>query len=60
MGISPENRRICRLMWLLNRVNEKAVELRDDIGTGTAVAELRARIQNIVEISRSYQDDPVK
>ena len=53
--ISPENKRICQLQYLLDRINEKAVQLRDEIGTGSAVAELRARVHNLVELSRSHQ-----
>ena len=56
MIISPENRRICQLYNILDRINEKAVQLRDEIGTGSAVAELRARVHNLVELSRSHQE----
>ena len=46
-----------RALRLLDRINEKAVQLRDEIGTGSAVAELRARVQNIVELSRTHLYD---
>lgn len=52
MPISDEARLICRMRDALNRVNEKAVQLRDEIGQGSAVAELRARVHNLVEMSR--------
>lgn len=45
---------VCELIDTLNRINEKAVQLRDEIGTGSAVAELRASVQNIIEISCSH------
>ena len=46
--------RIAELEALLTRINEKAAQLRDEIGTGSAVAELRSRVHNIVELSRSH------
>ncbi len=45
--------RITELESVLARINEKAVQLRDEIGTGSAVGELRARIHNLVELTRT-------
>lgn len=45
------------LRALLDRINNKAVQLREEIGTGPAVAELRDRIHNIVELSRQQIDN---
>jgi hypothetical protein len=38
----------------LARINEKAAQLRDEIGGGSALAELRARVHNLVELSREH------
>lgn len=44
--------RIRQLEALIARINEKAVQLRDEIGVGHAVFELRSRVHNIVELTR--------
>jgi hypothetical protein len=54
MTISDEARMLCAMRNQLDRINEKAVQLRDEIGTGSAVAELRARVHNLVELSRQH------
>ena len=43
--------------WL-DVINEKAVALRDDIGTGEAMRLLRSRVQEIVELSREHNLKP--
>ena len=52
--ICKSDARIAELEAALVRINEKAVQLRDEIGTGSAVAELRGRVHNIVELSRKF------
>lgn len=55
MAISQENILVCRQRFVLQQINEAAVKLRDEIGTGPIVADLRAGVQAIVELSRSAE-----
>ena len=56
MPISEKDRLICKQRNRLDCINKVAVQLRDDIGTGTAVAALRERVHEIVEMTRVIED----
>lgn len=55
--ISDKDRFICKQRNRLDRINEKAVQLRDEIGTGSAVAELRSRVHNLIELTRNVEQN---
>lgn len=49
---APLEARIAELESALWAINDLAVRLRDEIGTGSAVAELRARVHEMVDRAR--------